>query len=209
MRDPLTFAFVREGPSDDGLIPHLRELLVRAGVDEAFGSPRDYHGPVEERLGHVQREEVVVEVVFVHRDADGRSSEHRRKEIADAAVALPQLSAIVVPVIPIQELEAWLLLDELAIRTVVGKPSGKQPLGLPKPKHVEQTSQPKELLVQACLLASATTGRRHREEKRKFPERRRVLLERLDIDGPVRELPAWQAMEQDIANAVASLTARQ
>ena len=48
------FALVREGTSDDGLIPHLRELLVRAGLSEVIGSSRDYQGTVQERLAQVQ-----------------------------------------------------------------------------------------------------------------------------------------------------------
>lgn len=119
------FVLVREGPSDDGLVPHLRELLVRAGADEVLGSSRDYRGSVRERLSLVAGEAGSVDVVFVHRDADGRDSEPRRSEVLQAAAVLADSGIHVVPVIPVQELEAWLLLDEDAIREVVGKPSGR------------------------------------------------------------------------------------
>lgn len=200
-----TFALVREGSSDDGLIPHLRELLVRSGIDSVIGSARAYKGTTVERLTQVASEEAPLDLVFVHRDADGRTSDERRSEILEAGSTFASGYPLLIPVIPIQELEAWLLLDEQAIRDVVGKPSGRQELGIPKVKHIEKTHQPKEILEKACLLASNTTGRRHKEEKRKFPERRRVLLERLDIDGPVQDLSAWKAMQEDIQRAATLL----
>ena len=203
-----TFTLVREGTSDEGLVPHLRELLVRAGLDEVIGSVRDYSGPITERLLSLAAEARMVDIAFVHWDADKRVDRDRRAHIAAAVAATPALTSIVVPVIPIQELEAWLLLDEAAIRTVVGKPSCRVPLGLPRLKRVEETASPKEVLQGALLAASETTGRRRRDERRAFSTRRRTLLERLDIDGPVRQLTAWQRLEADVASAVSELLAR-
>ena len=110
------FAFVREGPSDDGLLPHLRELLVRAGLEEVIGSARDYKGPVVERLRRVVAEESRVDIIFVHRDADGPDAGARHIEALDAGQARAVLAAPAIPVVPIQELEAWLLLDEAEIQ---------------------------------------------------------------------------------------------
>lgn len=200
-----TFALIREGASDDGLIPHLRELMIRAGLDAVIGSSRDYKGSVERCLDLLNREETQVDLIFVHRDADGQNSVARIGEILGASRSITTSQTPVVPVVPIQEIEAWLLLDEGAIRHVVGKPSGRQPLGLPRARDVEGVAQPKEVLQTACLQASGTAGRRYREEKRRFPERRRILLERLDIDGPVRTLAAWARLEQDIGSAVAAI----
>ena len=205
----INFAFLREGTSDDGLMPHLRELLVRAGLEEVVGTARDYKGAVVDCLRQVLDEEAPVDVIFVHRDSDSRSDRAPRNEIAGAVQTLGDgLTAEVVPVVPIQELEAWILLDEAAIRTVVGKPSKRNPLAVPRPNRIEHTASPKEVLQRALLDASNTTGRRHKEERRRFPDRRRTLLERIDIDGPIRELSAWQSLERDIEEAAANLLAR-
>lgn len=51
----VNFALIREGTSDDGLVPHLRNLLVKAGVTEAFGSPRNYKGKISERLSAFEK----------------------------------------------------------------------------------------------------------------------------------------------------------
>lgn len=202
MKSPTSFALIREGTSDEGLLPHLRELLVRAGLAEVVGSVRDYRGTTEERLRQLQAEEAPVDLAFVHWDSDGNSADPRRTEVAQAVAIVNSLHAVVVPVIPIQEIEAWLLLDEHEIRRVVGKPSGNRPLGLPKLSNIEKTSSPKEVLAQALLTASETSGRRLKEERKRFAARRRVLLERLDIDGPIRNLSAWRALENDIQQAV-------
>jgi len=202
----VNFAFLREGSSDDGLIPHLRDLLVRAGADEAFGTSRPYLGTVESKLRALAKEAGTIDLVFVHRDADGPDSEPRRDEVAKAVQrALPKASCIAV--VPVQELEAWLLLDELAIRAVVGRPHGNASLDIPAVKAIESTGRPKELLERACLLASGTSGRRRVKEKKMFSQRRRVLLERLDPAGPISSLPAWQMLERDIEEYVSGLLA--
>ncbi|MGN6245738.1 MAG: hypothetical protein ACTHQ3_18975 [Motilibacteraceae bacterium] len=206
MNEVLTFAFLREGTSDDGLLPHLRELIVRAGASATIGSSRDYRGSMEDRLRQVLDEGTNVDLVFVHRDADGSSPSPRRDEVRRAAQAVG-LTAVV-SVVPVQELEAWLLVDEAAIRGVVGKPSGRDQLSLPTIRAIEQTASPKEILKRACLTASETTGRRREREKREFPQRRRNLLERLDIDGPVRSLPSWRQLEDDIDSAVIEVLSR-
>lgn len=46
----LRFALIREGTSDDGLIPHIRELLIRAGAPAVVGAARQYKGSTKDRL---------------------------------------------------------------------------------------------------------------------------------------------------------------
>lgn len=197
----VNFALLREGSSDDGLIPHLRQLIVRAGADEALGTSRTYGGTIENKLRALSTEAGSVDLIFIHRDSDGPGAEQRHDEIAKGVQqTLPK--APYVAVVPVQELEAWLLLDESAIRTVVGRPKDRTPLNLPAVKTIETTSQPKELLEQACLLASGKSGRRRLKDKAMFSQRRRVLLERLDPDGPICHLPAWRRLEKDIQEYV-------
>jgi len=111
----------------------------------------------------------------------------------------------VVPIVPIRMTEAWLLLDEEAIRMVAGRPSGVEPLGLPTASRVEAVADPKARLRSALEMACGPSGRRLRKFKRDFPAHRRQLLERLDRSGPVRKLSAWQALEADTARAMAFL----
>lgn len=198
----LRFALIREGNSDDGLIPHIRVLLMRAGARSVVGAPRQYTGSTRSRIQQVMSEDPSPELIFVHRDADARDSGPRHREIADAALALG-CSSRVVGVVPVQELEAWLLTDEMAIRWAVGRPSGRSRVALPPIARIESTSSPKELLQEACLTASEKSGARRKKEKAQFSTRRRMILDRLDIDGSVMGLPSWQRFVEDLKTAAA------
>jgi hypothetical protein len=197
----LSFAYLREGTSDEGLLPHLRTLIVRAGASEAVGTARSYAGPTAVKMKELLKEEVAVDLVFVHRDADARSGDHRHVEISEAAAAV-RMATPVVGVVPVQTIEAWLLIDEKELRYVAGKPSGRTPLNLPEIRLIENHHNPKAVLKNALLEASETSGRRRAKEVRLFSERRQTLLSRLDIDGPIRKLPAWRRLEKDVENAV-------
>ena len=201
----VSFAFLCEGSSDTGLIAHLETLLVDFGAQEATGMPDTRKGTIPARLRQLLTEETGtgIDMVFIHRDSDGPDRNGREREIRRGVEesGFPHPS---IPVIPVQETEAWLLLDEQAIRDVVAS-KGKQPLRLPKPNAIEGTRNPKEILQKALLAASETSGRRLKKEKNSFNHHRRVLLQRLDPFGAVRDLPSWQRLERDIQRALAQL----
>jgi hypothetical protein len=138
-----------------------------------------------------------VDFFVVHRDADNAGSQARRTEIL-AAARLIRDATPVVPVIPIRMTEAWLLLDEVDIRTVAGNPRGRAPLELPKLHEVEQVADPKSLLSECLLRAADVTGRRRERLATRFPQHRRQLLERLDTAGRVTELSSWKQLTADI-----------
>lgn len=198
----LQFALIREGSSDDGLIPHIRELLIRAGACAVVGAARQYKGSTKQRLEQVLLEPHTSRLIFVHRDADSVDPGPRHQEIAHAAAELG-CSEQVVPVVPVQELEAWLLTDGSMIRSVVGRANGRVGFDLPSLARIEMTSRPKEVLQAACMAASEKSGTRRKRERGQFSVRRATLLERLDIDGPVTQLPSWQRFVSDLNTAAA------
>lgn len=201
----VSFAFLCEGSSDTGLIAHLETLLVHFGAQEATGMPDTRKGTIPARLRQLLTEETGtgIDMVFIHRDSDGPDRNGREREIR-RGVEESGFPHPFIPVIPVQETEAWLLLDEQAIWDVVAS-KGKQPLRLPKPNAIEGTRKPKEILQKALLAASETSGRRLKKEKNSFNHHRRVLLQRLDPFGAVRDLPSWQCLERDIQRALAQL----
>ena len=80
-------------------------------------------------------------MIFIHRDPESPDDSQRREELRKAVkkadIKLPH-----VLVVPIQEMEAWLLLDEQIIRSVAENPKGRVQLNLPKPSRVETVSSP-------------------------------------------------------------------
>jgi hypothetical protein len=127
----IQFALVREGQSDDGLAVLIRVLLSRSVVPGVIGASRNYQGSTKQKLAQVLAEDIVPDLIFIHRDSDSRDSTGRHAEITSAAIELGCESKVVA-IVPVQETEAWLLTEESAIREVVGRPSGKAPLGCPR-----------------------------------------------------------------------------
>lgn len=211
MKREVYFALLCEGSSDAALVRPLERLCVIYGADEARGFAPDF-GRLGQQVGHsiqsrieaLKALEPTINLLFIHRDADAPAEERRLSEIAEGMRAggweLPH-----VPIIPIHETEAWLLLDEEAIRRIAQNPRGRAPLSLPPPHRIEQTAHPKELLQEALRRANGGTGRRAERFRGEMSSHRRRLLEELDVEGPIRQLAAWQRLCDRIEAAMRDL----
>lgn len=209
MRSPddmrIHFILVAEGTSDHGLVPHLQELCVLCGADEATGIAPDL-GALPDPPGRQVRKcveaairlEPRANLVFVHRDSDRGDPELRRQEITNAVSGFAIKS---VPVVPVRATEAWLLLDERAIRLVAENPRGRVDLKLPRPQSVHRVADPKAKLQDTLATASELSGRRLRRFRSAFPRQRRLLLERLECDR-VRQVDAWARLRNDVELAI-------
>ena len=56
--------------------------------------------------------------------------------------------------------EAWLLIDEAALRRAAGDPNGTQPLDMPDVQKLEELADPKQLIRELLSQASGLQGRR-------------------------------------------------
>lgn len=204
--------FVAEGTSDGPLAEIVQGLFVPHECDVQL-TPVDFER-LTERVSQDIDSKVragltlmgSVDLVVIHRDADNAGWEARRQEII---TAVAELSCGVVPVIPVRMTEAWLLLDEQAIRTVAGNPKGTTQLELPSAGELERRADPKAILAEALLIAADESGRRRERVKRRFNQHRRQLLERLDPNGPVVQLPSWQRLLDEVARVAAVAPSRQ
>ena len=101
------------------------------------------------------------------------------------------------PVIPIRETEAWLLVEEQAIRKAANNPNGKVGLNLPPLKRIEKCSDPKKELQRVLRLACEYSPQN---------------LSRFDVNAAtahvvdhisdfkiLRKLSAFQSLEADLA----------
>jgi hypothetical protein len=148
---------------------------------------------LEERV-RLAVENYPCDILFVHRDAERQSPEDRRAEILNAIQHLGN-NPPAVCVIPVRMTEAWLLLDELAIRSASGNPRGSQPLNLPVPNSIEYDANPKETLFQALRIASEQAGRRLRDLR--VEERRHRVAELMNYEL-LRNLSAFQSLENEL-----------
>jgi len=205
------FVLVGEGPSDDGLIPHLENLCIELGATEVTGIAPDFQRlerPVRrtvlDKLQAARELEPTSNLFFVHRDADSRDPSPRYREISTAASSC-NLESAWVAVVPVQETEAWLLLDEIVIRAVAGHPRGRNPLGLPRPHEVEEVSHPKEKLKEVLVVASELSGRRLAKFRKDFPNHRRLLLQRMATGGALSEVNSWIRLRSELEQAILGL----
>ncbi|HBL26047.1 MAG TPA: hypothetical protein DD490_04345 [Acidobacteria bacterium] len=145
------------------------------------------------------------DVLFVHRDAEKEPKERRLKEIRAAAgtAGFPPF----VPVVPVRMTEAWLLIDETAIRQAAGNPNGEAALPLPKVARLESVADPKGVLRTCLIEASEKTGRRLQQFERDLPERIQRVAELISDFSPLRQLPAFQDFEQEARRVVTNLLA--
>ena len=131
-------------------------------------------------------------LLFVHRDAERVDREVRRREIP--------WNDRVVAVIPVRMTEAWLLVDETALRKAAGNPSGRVSLALPPPGRLESLPDPKTLLRELLAEASEATGRRRRRFDQAAARQR--LADLIEDFSPLRDSPAFGAFEAELERAL-------
>jgi hypothetical protein len=197
---------VSDGQTDAILIPiidwTLREVAhveLCQGSHAAFW--RLHAKAVPKTLADRMRKAVELfpcDVLFVHRDAEKEPANTRHHEIRlafeEATKSGGRFPAVAV--VPVRMLEAWLLLDERAIRKAAGNPGGKVPLDLPGLHQIEKRPNPKQDLREALSTASELKGRRLK--KFNVDQAFWRVVDRIDDFSQLRELPAFQAFEQSV-----------
>jgi hypothetical protein len=197
---PLTFTLLSDGSSDRALIPVLRWLLLQNSARDFSDQWADLRSlrPPPKLLSEKIRMTLALfpcDLLFVHRDAEGESREVRVVEIREhLRAAGSQQTAVCV--VPVRMQEAWLLFDELAIRSAADNPRGRETLSIPSLKKLEELPDPKSLLWD--LLANASGLRPGR--LRRFEPARRIhrLADLIEDFSPLRRLSAFQALEEDL-----------
>ena len=169
-----------------------------------FADLRPYNRPVKGLTARIEKamELYDCDVLFVHRDAENVLMETRLQEIA-AAVA--QLSGSVPPhvaIVPVRMTEAWLLIDEQAIREGANNPNGRTAIELPTPTRLHTIPNPKARL-EGLLMTAANLNRRR---LKKFKPRKQMyrVAEMIKDFSALRAQASFLHLEEQL-KALASL----
>jgi hypothetical protein len=203
----LRYTLVADGPGDRALLPILTWLLRQLeGVGGCvlvaqFFDPRPLDDPPSTLGGKIARalELFPCGILFVHRDAETSTRQERVREIEQA---LPSSAGLHVCVVPVRMTEAWLLIDQRAIRTAAGNPNGIRALAMPALPTVESIPDPKQMLRGLLLHATAFRGRRRSKFEREVSQRVQRVAELIEDFRPLRALPAFQEFEHATQCAV-------
>ncbi|MYC94090.1 MAG: hypothetical protein F4X14_03890 [Caldilineaceae bacterium SB0661_bin_32] len=206
--DELRYTLVAEGSSDAALLPILNWLLIQNGVRCPIQGERADVGalplPIRPKLTDkisASLDFYPCDLLFIHRDSDRYTREKRTQEICKAISDLPEeLSPVFVCVIPVRMQEAWLLIDEAAIKSAAGNRRYAGQLNLPPLNRLERIPDAKEVLNGLLRQASDLNRRR----QRRFPVAKRVRLvaEFIEDFTPLRQLSAFVALEEEVRSAI-------
>ena len=176
----------------------LDDLYPEVAFTIEFADLRQNDSPVKGLTARIAKamELFDCDVLFVHRDAENVPMETRLREI-DAAIA--RLSGPVpshVAIVPVRMTEAWLLIDEGAIRKGANNPNGRTVLDFPAPGRLHSIADPKALLEQ--LLVTAANLNRRRLKKFKPRKQMYRVAELIEDFSELRAQASFLQLEAQI-----------
>jgi hypothetical protein len=199
----LTYTLITDGSSDRALIPIINWALDQ--VDGVRYNSQYAEISLKQSAGLFRRAEAAInvyecDILFVHRDAESSNIDRRIEEIKNQ---LSKLNKPHIPVVPIRMTEAWLLVDEQAIRSAASNPNGKAKLDLPEVSKLEKLLDPKEVLFEKLKLASELPPGRLRKFR---PETYRHRVAELISDfSQLRNLSAFVQFEISLTECIQAL----
>ena len=206
--DRLYYTLVSDGTSDRALLPILSWLLQdfcgSLPIQPALADLRRLRSPPKSLVERIERsiELYPCDLLFVHRDAEGAAFEDRLAEITAALNGSVATSKPAVCIVPVRMSEAWLLIDESAIRHAAGNPRGSVPLALPRPHRLEQLPDPKRVLYETMRRASGLRGRRLASFNRRLHRYR--VADWIDDFSLLYRLSAFRRLSTDLKQVVTS-----
>ena len=191
MNRQLTWSIVADGGTDRLLVPVIQWAIHRVDPDVEILEPefRKRRGSIDDFLRIYDPSAMVI---FVHRDSETSTLQERLKEFD--RVTRPN----VVPVIPVQMSEAWILFDGPAVAKAAGSPAAEVPV--PGIAEIERIANPKERLNELLFRAAGSPGgRRGRNFRRSIANRRVSVAEYIADYSPLENVPAFRRFQGALA----------
>ena len=202
----LRFTLIADGSSDRALVPVLTWLLRQywghVPIQPEFSDLRRLRNPPRSLPQRIDRsiELYPCDLLFVHRDAERESVEKRREEIREALERSERGRTLpTICVVPVRMQEAWLLIDESALKKAAGNPTSRQNLPMPDVRRLEDLPDPKKILGDLLREASGFQGRRLKKFNRDLSKCVHRVAQRIDDFGLLRRLAAFRELERQVA----------
>ncbi|HZO71055.1 MAG TPA: DUF4276 family protein [Ktedonobacteraceae bacterium] len=192
----LVLALYAEGPSDNRFLPPIiqrtaERLIVLYGqrtvdVLEPVIVPRQKGLSCDTGILNAARHACGYHALIVHADADDETSYSAKTHRIRPGFKLvldsnEQVCKDLVPIIPVQTIEAWMLADYKALQETIGTDMSPQNLGLPaRPALVEADANPKRTLQE--VINRAIAARSQRRRRFDFNTRQEALARRINLD---------------------------
>ena len=200
----LTYTLLTDGSSDRVLIPIINWALDQ--IDGVRYNSQYAEISLKQSAGLFRRAEAAVnvyecDILFVHRDAEKFAMASRIQEIKKQLI---KLNKPYIPVVPIRMTEAWLLVDEQAIRSAASNPNGKATLNLPGVDKLEGLHDPKNVLLESLKLASELPPGRLRKFRPETCSHR--VAELISDFSQLRNLSAFVQFENTLTERIQSMS---
>jgi hypothetical protein len=209
----LRITLTTDGSSDKALLPVIRWMVLQtfpgrtleydlqwADLGRVVG--KDIRKPRVEQAIHYYP----CDLLLFHRDAESRDPPLIEERYREIETELRGHTIPAVPIVPITMTEAWLLIEESAIKKAADNPNSSAKLTLPAIDRLEQLPDPKQTLHELLIAACELPARRLDKFKRpsELTRRRERVAELIDDFSPLRQLSAFQRFEQNWNTAMAN-----
>ncbi len=200
----MKYVLISDGSSDRVLL-NIINYTLKSFTNKNFEGQRAEFGFLKEKVKNLERKIFYAidlyepDIIFIHRDAEKQSLQSRDSEIdkeLSKAEAYIKKQKQFAKIIPVRMTEAWLMIDERAIRAAAGNPNGKKQIHLPRIKNLEDIPEPKDELEKLLQIASGLSGRRLRDLNTRHAIQ--LIPEYIDDFSALEELPSYQHFKNQI-----------
>jgi len=201
----IDYILVSDGSSDRLLINPINWLFRKHGLESNgkridFGQSGFNPKSISEKIIILKSLYSEIKYIIIHRDAENQSHLLREAEISKELEKAEIQEVNALKIVPIRMSEAWMLIDELAIKKAAGKPSSTKRLKLPAITSLESISNPKDILKKKLLEASELKGRRKAQFD--FNEARQRVSDNIEDFSPLLQLSAFQRFEAEVKEII-------
>lgn len=193
-----------EGSTDREFLPELLRRAIRELALDFSGPAMEVeiiplpvrHSEVDKILAALSEADRFDLLLYHH---DGRPERTAEEKIAEVRQAVSVRSEPLVPVVPVREIEAWILADPAALARASALSAAAAAGLVPKrARDVEEIVDPKK------VLAAATAGTSGGFARANQAERFARIAEHVDL-ARLRQVPSFQRWLTDMTEALARL----